>query len=307
MPAIKIGTSSPRPLTIPAAGDDGNTPLACSPLAKPLSMSLESVKSVKKALKSTKDFNNNNNDCIASRPVVVTPDVTLNEDFLPEFKLLKPVLSATNLENLPNPADVLKISPKKRLIVGISGVSCGGKTTVSRALHNWLGDHGDLIMQDDYYLPPAQLPINSFTNFPEFDEPESVKMDDIVRDVLAWKLEGECAVTSDDDCVDEKRVLILEGTMIFTNPELLELCDLRYMIHVDFETAEYRRSLRNYPIPDPPLIVAKHIWPKYIKHRNVFQLLASDYNLICKQINGTHNVNQIVMGIVEDVKVSKHG
>lgn len=132
-------------------------------------------------------------------------------------------------------------------------------------------------------------------------------MHNIVDDVLAWKMQGYTNDEEEDVPVDEKRVLIVEGTMIFTNLEIMELCDLRYMIHVDFKTAEYRRSLRNYPIPDPPLIVAKHIWPKYIKHRNVFSILAGDFGLICKQINGTHNVNQIVMGIVADVKVNKHG
>jgi len=296
MPSVKIVSSPLRASPTTTAGGDGA--MSPSPLVK------ESITASSKELKlgHKRDINNN-----FERPKIVTPDVTLEEDFLEQFKILKPVLNAENLNGLPKPENVLKASPKRRLIVGISGVSCGGKTTVAKAVREWLGDHGEMIMQDDYYLPAKELPINPFTKFHEFDEPESVKMHEIVADILAWKMQG--SDVTDDEAeipVEEKQVLIVEGTMIFTNPEILKLCDLRYMIHVDFSTAEYRRSLRNYPIPDPPLIVAKHIWPRYIKHRAIFSRLADENELICKQINGTHNVNQIVMGIVQDVKVSKH-
>lgn len=94
--------------------------------------------------------------------------------------------------------------------------------------------------------------------------------------------------------------------MIFTNKEIAKLCDLRYCIHVDFKTAEYRRSLRNYPIPDPPLVVAKNIWPKYIKHRDMFVEIAETESLICKQIDGTVNVKHTLAGIIQDVKINKH-
>lgn len=230
---------------------------------------------------------------------VKTPDVTLDEDFLPDVKILKTV----SVDCLPEPEEILKISTQKRIIVGLSGVSCGGKTTVSKALQTWLGDFGDLIMQDDFYKPASELPINTITNFPEFDEPEAVKMDEVRDAILAWKLNGNGLDLNGND---ERRVLIVEGTMIFTNKEIVELCDLRYMIHVDYKTAEYRRSLRRYPIPDPPLIVARNIWPKYIKHRHVFSLIARENGLVSKQIDGTVPVANIVAGIIQDVKLSKH-
>jgi nicotinamide/nicotinate riboside kinase len=183
--------------------------------------------------------------------------------------------------------------------VGLSGVSCGGKTTVARGLSNWLGEKfGSLIMQDDYYRPASELPINTITNFPEFDEPESVRMDNIVRDIKKWKdgkVEGE-----------EPQVLVVEGTMIFTCLEIAELCDLRYLIHIDYETAKYRRSLRNYPIPDPPGIVAKNIWPKYIRHRSIFVKSARKEGLIARQIDGTKDVNATLAGIINDLKINKH-
>jgi len=221
--------------------------------------------------------------------------VTLKEGFLPDVKILKPVDGVLR----PDCAQMLSRSPKQRIVVGISGVSCGGKTTVASALNEWLQDQGTMIMQDDYYLPPSTLPINPITNFPEFDEPESVKMHEIRDAIIEWlakPIEPEA----------QTQVLIVEGTMIFTDPEICELCDLRYLVHVNFDVAEYRRSLRKYPIPDPPLVVAKNIWPKYIKHRNIYCRLAREYGFISKQIDGTIPVHFTVAGILQDVKVNKH-
>jgi len=223
-----------------------------------------------------------------------TPPVTLNETFLPNVKILKPVDGL-----LPNPKEILKNSPKKRVVVGISGVSCGGKTTVSSAVKLWLQNYGELIMQDDYYKPASELEINPFTKIPEFDEPTSLKMWEIREAIKKW-----AAVPSAP--TDPTRVLIVEGTMIFTDAEICELCDLRYLVHVSSEVARYRRSLRNYPIPDPPGIVEKHIWPKYIKHRQIFVNLAEENGFICKQIDGTIPVEYTVAGIIQDVRVNKH-
>lgn len=118
-------------------------------------------------------------------------------------------------------------------------------------------------------------------------------------------------------CRKQKRKSLFQSTyrlyaefghcaMIFTDPKICALCDLRYLVHVDFEVAKYRRSLRNYKIPDPPGIVARNIWPKYVKHREIFRQLRNRYDFMCKQINGTVPVEQTIAGILLDVKVNKH-
>jgi len=245
-------------------------------------------------------------DDFLNKPNTTNPEVTLRETFLDGkfYKILKPVDGIA----CPNAREMLQRSPKKRVVVGVSGVSCGGKTTVASALFNWLGGtsadgQGTLLMQDDYYLPFDELPLNTFTNFKEFDEPESVKMHEIRDTILKWLEQPE---------PEETQVLIVEGTMIFTDKTICELCDLRYLVHVDFEVARERRSQRNYPVPDPPLIMEKNIWPKYIKHRNIFCGLRTENQFgeaarfKAKQINGTKNVMHTVAGILQDVKVNKH-
>merc|ERR1712242_119507 len=226
-------------------------------------------------------------------------EVTCKETFLEDVKTLKPVKGVSP----PAAKEVLPYSPKQKIVVGVSGVSCGGKTTVASGLNNWLNkseQNATLIMQDDFYKPASELPINSITNFPEFDGPESVRMDLIKDKILEW-LDEPVELDQED-----AQILIVEGTMIFTDPEICNLCDLRYLVHVDFEVAKYRRALRNYKIPDPPEIVARNIWPKYIKHREIFRQLKNKYNFMCKQINGTVPVEQTIAGILLDVKVNQH-
>jgi len=226
-------------------------------------------------------------------PRVKTPEVTLSEGFLGGYSILEPVHGV-----LPPVEQVLENAPKQRIIVGLSGVSNGGKTTLAKALLLWLGENGDIIMQDDHYYPPETLVINPITNFPEFDEPEAIKWHEVKDRVTRWK---NRPYTS-----SKTEVLIVEGTMIFTDPEICALCDLRYVVHVDFDTAKYRRAQRKYPIPDPPHVVAKNIWPKYIKHRTVFEMLAQDNGFRFKQIDGRVIVDHTIAGIIQDVKVSKH-
>lgn len=229
---------------------------------------------------------------LLARPKSVEP-ITLKEGFLTQFKKLKPVDGT-----LPVVKKVLETAPKNRIVVGISGISCGGKTTVAQAVADWLGSYGTVINQDHYYRPPHELAINPFTKCLEFDEPESLRMDNIRAAIKTWQAQP---IDS-----NETQVLLVEGTMIFTDPEICKLCDLRYLIHADFETVDFRRSLRKYPIPDPPQVMAKNIWPKYIKHRSWFCDIAEREQLICKQIDGTEKVQRIVAGIIQDVKINKH-
>jgi len=234
--------------------------------------------------------------------------ITCKETFLEDVKILKPGKDNTVP---PSPKEILPHAPKRKIVVGISGVSCGGKTTVASGLNDWLNkseQNAELVMQDDFYKPASELPINPISNFPEFDEPESVRMDLIKAKIQDWLDEPvEIGGESNSDAAHfDTKILIVEGTMIFTDPELCNLCDLMYLVHVDFKVAEYRRSLRNYKIPDPPQIVARNIWPKYIKHREIFRGLRRKHGFMCKQIDGTIPVEQTIAGILLDVKGNEH-
>ncbi|RZF37641.1 hypothetical protein LSTR_LSTR014913 [Laodelphax striatellus] len=41
------------------------------------------------------------------------------------------------------------------IVVGISGVTCGGKTMLSKALHDKYAGLSRIVMQDNYFLPES--------------------------------------------------------------------------------------------------------------------------------------------------------
>ena len=130
-------------------------------------------------------------------------------------------------------------SPKQKIVVGVSGVSCGGKTTVASGLNNWLNkseQNATLIMQDDFYKPASELPINSITNFPEFDEPESVRMDLIKDKILEW-LEEPVELDQED-----AQILIVEGTEKFKRIEEFVSIFENVMIFSKFLYDDFHRS-----------------------------------------------------------------
>lgn len=91
-------------------------------------------------------------------------------------------------------------------------------------------------MQDDFYKPASELPINSITNFPEFDEPESVRMDLIKDKILEW-LEEPVELDQED-----AQILIVEGTEKFKRIEEFVSIFENVMIFSKFLYDDFHRS-----------------------------------------------------------------
>ncbi|KAH8255184.1 hypothetical protein KR038_000192 [Drosophila bunnanda] len=60
--------------------------------------------------------------------------------------------------------------------------------------------------------------------------------------------------------------LLVEGFMIFNQPELLALCNLKYHFHLPYEKCFDRRSKRTYDPPDVTGYFELCVWPHYEKN-----------------------------------------
>ncbi|XP_016980830.1 nicotinamide riboside kinase 1 [Drosophila rhopaloa] len=60
--------------------------------------------------------------------------------------------------------------------------------------------------------------------------------------------------------------LLVEGFMIFNQPELLALCNLKYHFHLPYEKCFERRSKRTYDPPDVTGYFELCVWPHYEKN-----------------------------------------
>ena len=141
------------------------------------------------------------------------------------------------------------------LVIGIAGGSGSGKTTVAQEILNRVGpDRIAYLPHDAYYkdlsgLPPAQrAEVN-------FDHPNSLESDLLARHVELLK-EGQPielpvydfsthSRTDKTITILPRRVIIVEGILIFAEPELRRLFDLKIFVDTDADLRLIRRLQRD--------------------------------------------------------------
>jgi len=141
-------------------------------------------------------------------------------------------------------------------VIGITGLSCSGKTTLAQSLQAQLGDTCLSLSMDDYYkeLTPEQYKIlyddSAAINF---DEPEAIDFDkfashltDIINNkpVTIPKYDlGSCVVTEYIKVeANRYKFILIEGVFIFNDVRLREMCQLKVWV----ETSEYICALRRF-------------------------------------------------------------
>ena len=143
---------------------------------------------------------------------------------------------------------------KNAVLIGIAGGTGSGKTTLAKRLKNAFGDDVVLLCQDFYY--------NSFDNLSfedrkqlNFDHPDAFDSELLIEQLKKLKrLEPVDRPTYSfveyrrlDETIREepKRVVILEGILIFENPELAGLMDIRIFVDTDADIRLARRLMRD--------------------------------------------------------------
>eukprot|EP00537_Pseudo-nitzschia_pungens_P019020 CAMPEP_0172405634 /NCGR_PEP_ID=MMETSP1061-20121228/67692_1 /TAXON_ID=37318 /ORGANISM="Pseudo-nitzschia pungens, Strain cf. pungens" /LENGTH=211 /DNA_ID=CAMNT_0013140915 /DNA_START=88 /DNA_END=723 /DNA_ORIENTATION=+ len=144
----------------------------------------------------------------------------------------------------------------KPITLGIAGGTGAGKTTLSRAVYNALGGEANCVYltHDHYYKDQTHktLEERSKTNF---DHPDSLETELLVKHLRELK-EGNIAVLPTYDfkthsrtpvttMVHPKKVIIVEGILIFTNQELCKELDMKVFVDADSDTRVLRRIRRD--------------------------------------------------------------
>ena len=141
------------------------------------------------------------------------------------------------------------------LIIGISGGTGSGKTTVvNQILSEFQAGEVQVISQDSYYKDTSHLTFKDRCDI-NFDHPHSIdfelleshlkKLKDgqsIDQPVYSFKTHnrtGETVIT------EAKKVLIIEGILILSNPQLRALLDIKIFVHADSDERLIRRLKRD--------------------------------------------------------------
>ena len=129
------------------------------------------------------------------------------------------------------------------LLIGIAGGSGSGKTTVVRKLVEALpGDSVSVLSQDAYYWDNGHLSPEEKKEI-NFDHPDAIEWELLVEHLDMLKQGNTidmpiytyvtCARSSEVVSVKPAEVVIVEGILIFTCPELVKRLDIKIFVDAD--------------------------------------------------------------------------
>lgn len=141
------------------------------------------------------------------------------------------------------------------LVIGIAGGTGSGKTTVVNQIINELpADEVCVISQDSYYKATDNLSYEERTKI-NFDHPRAIDFDllkEHITDLRAGKIIEQPIYsfvthnrTKDTVKTHPRKVVIVEGILIFNSKELLNLFDIKIFVHADADERLIRRVRRD--------------------------------------------------------------
>ena len=141
------------------------------------------------------------------------------------------------------------------LIIGITGGTGSGKTTVVNQIINELPeDEVCVISQDSYYKATDNLSYEERIKI-NFDHPRAIDFDLLethISDLKSGKIIQQPIYsfkthnrTKDTIKTHPSKVVIIEGILIFNSKKLLDLFDIKIFVHADADERLIRRVRRD--------------------------------------------------------------
>ena len=143
----------------------------------------------------------------------------------------------------------------RALVIGISGGTGSGKTTITDRIISALSEESVVVLQQDhYYKDLPQMPLDERAK-QNFDHPDSMDTPLLVEHMRALR-EGRAIERPVYDFTVHRRsgqtvrlearpAVILEGILIFENKALRELMDIKIFVDTDADLRFIRRLRRD--------------------------------------------------------------
>lgn len=148
-----------------------------------------------------------------------------------------------------------KNTKERPIIIGVTGGSGSGKTSVSHAIFDQLHGHSILMLeQDSYYRDQSDMSLDE-RRAVNYDHPAAFDTDlliDQLSKLAHWEsidkpMYDYSTFTRSDmtERVDPREVIILEGIFVLSDPTLRDLLDIKVFVDTDDDIRIIRRIQRD--------------------------------------------------------------
>ncbi|MEO2074555.1 MAG: uridine kinase [Bacillus sp. (in: firmicutes)] len=144
---------------------------------------------------------------------------------------------------------------RKPVVIGVTGGSGSGKTSVTKAIYESLKDHSILVLEQDYYYKDqSELPFEERlkTNYDHplaFDNDLLIEhIEKLLRYEPIEKPVYDYAIHTRSEKVipvEPKDVIILEGILVLEDERLRDLMDIKLYVDTDADLRIIRRMTRD--------------------------------------------------------------
>lgn len=139
------------------------------------------------------------------------------------------------------------------IFIGIAGGTGSGKTMLTEHLKQHFGDDISVVHHDSYYKYQDR-PFEERCK-QNYDHPDAFETDLMVEQLKELKAGKaiRCPVysyadhqrTSETELIQPSKVVIVEGILIFQDPRLREMLDIKIFVETDADVRILRRALRD--------------------------------------------------------------
>lgn len=140
------------------------------------------------------------------------------------------------------------------IIIGIAGGTGSGKTTLTHRLKETFGADVSVVYHDNYYKAHPNMTYEERAAL-NYDHPDSFETDRMVHDLQTLRSGHSILCPVYDYTIHDRspetieivptKVVIVEGILIFENPALRDLMDIKIFVDTDADVRILRRILRD--------------------------------------------------------------
>ena len=174
----------------------------------------------------------------------------------------------------------------KTKLIGISGCTNGGKTTLCKNLLSEL-PNSVYLSQDEFYLE------RNSQNYEFIEEADSFNFD-VITAIDMKKFHFNLSKLL---CTEKYKYIFIDGILLYEDEKLVNMLDRKYFLDLDKEEAARRRKNRQYIMRETENYFEMCAWNEFLKYKQ--KCVQNLKNII--YLNGSLSQQEIFNYVINDL------